>query len=120
MVTVGTPRCGIAQPGGEARLVEQACRLVHKVVEIVKDEYLIVDCEEVGHGRTELSEHRGTRARSLEEPPIYPSNLGRIHGIEHANRRPERSRLILAEDAAIGMHGPYRRIAKPARESAGR
>ena len=73
MVTVGMPRCGIAQPGGEARLVEQACRLVHKVVEIVKDEYLIVDCEEVGHGRTELSEHRGPEPAAWKSLPFTPA-----------------------------------------------
>ena len=57
MVTVGTPRRGIAQPGGKARLAEQASRRVHEVVEIVEDEYLIIDGEEVGHavGRNSVS-----------------------------------------------------------------
>ena len=118
MLAVRTARRRVAELCRKAWLIEQPGCLIDELIKVMEDEYLIADGEEVGHGGTELGEHRGARSRSLEEPSINAFYLCWVHGIEHADGRPEGPSFILPKDAAARVQGTQWRIAEPAWEAA--
>src|ERR1700733_11056784 len=66
VLPMSTPCCGIADPRGQAGLIEQTARLVNDVVEVVIDQHFLAHIKQFGNRGAELGKNRRAAASGLE------------------------------------------------------